>query len=652
MCGIAGCLDVGGRTDAGGLQECIVRMTAALQHRGPDDSGLWLDPDCPVALGHRRLAVLDLSQEGRQPMRSCDGRFVVVFNGEIYNHFELRTDLLSERPLRFRGQSDTEVLVEALSAWGVERTIESLNGMFAIAVWDRQRRELILSRDRFGEKPLYYTFQKPWFCFASELKGLVAHGDLSLSIDASVIPAYAASGYIPEGRSIYTSVQKLKPGSILSLRLSPSSGGTTSPVKTYWSAATAMQQARSHGFRGTQEDALVAVRECMRHSVRRRMVADVPLGCLLSGGIDSSLIVAMMQSVCSRPVRTFTIGFPGSTCDEASHANAVAKHLGAQHTHIPASQDQVLGLVTKLPGIYDEPFADSSQLPSLLVSTVARQCVTVALTGDGGDEIFGGYNRYRWALRCARGRGTVRALQIAAGLIRLFPVNACEGLEDLLFRVAGDRLPFRNLRARSMVVKGLSHRDSFEQRYERLTLNHELLQSLYGSEPQRLLIPDQCGPGVSRFGALHWMMYRDAVTYLPGDCLVKLDRATMAVGLEARLPFLDPQLAELGWSLPSNLLLHRGRGKWILRMLLAEYVHPKLFERPKRGFSVPLGTWLRGPLREWASDLLSVSMLSRHNYFQPKGVAAMWREHLTGRSDYAGSLWPVLMFNAWHSSLR
>lgn len=647
MCGIAGCIDLSKRLAPQLLDERVGEMVRALVHRGPDDKGRWQDSSAGIALGHCRLAILDLSEEGRQPMTSADGRFVATFNGEIYNHADLREELLRARPLFLRGRSDTEVLVEAFAHWGVEKTVERLNGMFAIAAWDRESRELSLCRDRFGEKPLYYTYQHPWFYFASELKALVTQQDLTMTVDPEALPFYAGFGYLPDGASIYKEVRKLSAGCILAVALREARRGGPWIERPYWSAENAVIRSRQSRFQGTENEAVAAVRDRLGGAVKLRMTADVPLGSLLSGGIDSSLVTAIMQAESVRPIRTFTIGFPASSYDEGSHSDAIARRLGTEHSCIPVMPKDILHLVTQLPSVYDEPFADSSQLPTLLVAKLARQHVTVALTGDGGDEVFGGYNRYRWALRCSKGAATVSALKLAAALIGVVPDRFWQRFEQVSACAFGDRLPFRNLRSRSCVISHVSAGGSFESRYASLTINQDLLRSLGFAAPNAFSERDaRCSP--ASLGPLHWMMYRDAITYLPGDILVKVDRASMACGLESRLPFLDPALVDLGWSLPPEMLLKRGRGKWILRRLLGEFLPPALFERPKRGFSVPLGNWLRGPLREWAGDLLSPTLLSRHRYFRPGMVAALWKDHLSGRRDFANSLWPILMFNAWY----
>lgn len=590
-----------------------------LTHRGPDDQGDWISQDGSVGLGHRRLSILDLSPEGHQPMGSVNGRYQLVFNGEIYNFRELRQELVGLGHA-FRGSSDTEVMLAAFCEWGVQASVRRFVGMFAFAVWDQQERHLTLARDHYGKKPLYYgNFDGTWF-FASELKALHRPG---LSLDRQALANYFRFGYVPEPRSIYQNIHKLSPASTVILKVGQPPGA----VESFWSLPR-----RSAG--NIPSDPLQAVDQVLRRAVARRMVSDVPLGAFLSGGVDSSLIVAIMQQVSPEPVQTFCIGFEDAKSDESPYARAVAQHLGTRHVEHRLSPQESLAVVPMLPQLYDEPFADSSQIPTYLVSKLARTQVTVALSGDGGDEVFGGYNRYFHAPRLWRG------LRVIPRFVRQLLALAARGLSaEFLARL----LPRVSL-AQHKVTKFLA-----------LLAVHspqELycgLMAMWDPGPVLGLHPE--GGLLDRFS---WsddfaadMMELDTRTYLPDDILVKMDRASMAVSLECRCPFLDPEVAEVAWSLPMSWKVRSGVGKLVLRKLLAQYLPTQLIERPKIGFSLPLGEWLRGPLRGWAEDLLAPQRLKREGLLDADLIRRRWQEHLSGQRNYAAALWCVLMFEAW-----
>ena len=637
MCGLAGFVDrrAGRTTEAAWLAGQARRMADTLVHRGPDDSGVWVDASMGVGLGHRRLSIIDLSPLGAQPMLSANGRYVVAYNGEVYNFAELRAEL-ERRGHSFRGHSDTEVITEGFAEWGVAETARRLLGMFAIAVWDKKDLSLSLIRDRVGVKPLYWTQTDRLFLFGSELKALHEFDGWQPEIDRQSIGDLLAYSCIPAPHSIYLGVHKLEPGRILTLDVN---GDISQSI--YWDLAEVVRRG-SHVSPISEQQAISQLHDLLKDAVKRRMVADVPLGAFLSGGIDSSLVVALMQSQSSRPVKTFTIGFSEAGFDEAAHARKVARHLGTEHTehYLPASD--ALALVPQLADMYDEPFADSSQLPTHLVSAITRRHVSVALSGDGGDEVFAGYNRYVWFDRIWRVAGPIPLplrRVLAAGL---------QGIEASAWDKAASLLPsrVRPLQMGDKVHKlaaALAGQDQM-QIYQRLLLQ--------GSQPHRLLrnhamrprqIPDF--PATQR-SFVPVMQFNDMLAYLPDDILTKVDRASMAVGLEAREPLLDHRLIEFAWSLPLTMKLRGGQGKWILRQILDLYVPRKMMARPKAGFGIPLQQWLCGPLRQWAEALLEPRQLAADGYFNSEAVAQAWSGLLQGHeSPYL--MWNVLMFQAW-----
>jgi asparagine synthase (glutamine-hydrolysing) len=597
-------------------------MTGALQHRGPDDEGLWVDSATGVGLGHRRLSILDLSPEGHQPMVSPDQRYTIVFNGEIYNFLDIRAEL-EQASFRFRGGSDTEVMLAAFSAWGVEDSVRRFNGMFAFALWDRQERTLWLSRDRLGKKPLYYGWAGRRFLFGSELKALRAHPEFHGEIDRGALALYMRLSYIPSPYSIYRDVAKLPPGTLLAIR-SDDCGSNAKPVP-YWCAQEAVEEGVSDQFRGSYQDAQEELDGLLRDAVRIRMIADVPLGAFLSGGLDSSLVVALMQMESRVPVRTFSIGFPEITHDESGHARAVAQHLKSDHTELYATPEEARAVIPRLPEIYDEPFADPSQIPTYLVAALTRSQVTVGLSGDGGDELFGGYGAYFSNHRFYEKYGHL-------------PKNLRTGLSTGL-------RAFPSARARRL---GQNLNFSSDEQ-----IHHSLIS--HWAEPGNL-IPgaiepptafDDTSRHIDTLNFIERMMYLDAVTYLPDDILVKVDRASMAVSLEARCPLLDYRVFEFAWRLPFEMKVEKTRGKRILRDLLYRRVPRELVDRPKQGFDVPLSDWLRGPLRAWAEELLSEERLRQEGWLRPEPVRRAWQRHLAGTEDNRDRLWTILMFQAW-----
>ncbi|MBL8482425.1 MAG: asparagine synthase (glutamine-hydrolyzing) [Rhodocyclaceae bacterium] len=640
MCGIAGILGGDLRGDA--LLSACRAMTDAIASRGPDDQGHWLDATAGVALGHRRLSILDLSPAGHQPMRSASGRYVMVFNGEIYNHLEMRRELLlAQSAPQWRGHSDTETLLAGIDAWGLEQTIRRSTGMFALALWDTQQKTLSLARDRLGEKPLYYGWQGEGrahcLMFASELKALRAHPAFGGRVSRDALALFMRHNYVPAPHSIYTGIYKLPPASILVLDRAGRGGA---PV-AYWSAPH--PATRGAPVVPAPQQAVDELDVLLRDAVRQQMVADVPLGAFLSGGIDSSTVVALMQAQASRQVRTFSIGFDIAGYDEAVHARRVAEHLGTEHTELYVTAEQALKVIPRLPAVYDEPFADSSQIPTLLVAQLARAQVTVALSGDGGDELFGGYARYVLAARLWRRLEALPAAlrKFAARLITAVPPQVWSGMGALVSsRLArlGDRLH---------KGAGVLASSDIDRLYLGLVSHWDEPAALVLGSTEPATVLNGKPPLLDGLDEVERMMALDLVTYLPDDILVKVDRAAMAVSLETRIPLLDHRVVEFAWSLPLSLKLRDGAGKWILRQVLYRHVPPALIDRPKMGFGVPLDSWLRGPLRNWAEALLEPERLGREGWFDPAPIRRKWAEHLSGRRNWAYHLWDVLVFQAW-----
>ncbi|MCB1227813.1 MAG: asparagine synthase (glutamine-hydrolyzing) [Verrucomicrobiales bacterium] len=644
MCGISGFLTSSPERSSERLRTDVRRMTDAMVRRGPDDEGAWVDEACGVALGHRRLSILDLSSAGHQPMCSTSGRFVIVFNGEIYN-FKLLRVSLEEKGHAFEGHSDTELMLAAIEEWGIQAATQRFNGMFAFAVWDREERTLTLGRDRLGEKPLYYGQAGDAFVFSSELKTLRGFPGFEAEIDRSALTALLRYNYIPDPWCIYQGLHKLPPGTLLTLR-SPTDLASPEP---YWSLRQVVTRGTRHPFNGTSREAIDAFDALLQEAVESRMIADVPLGAFLSGGVDSSLIVALMQARGSQPVKTFTIGFHEKEYNEAGYAKAVAAHLGTDHTELYVTGQDALDVIPLLPDLYDEPFSDYSQIPTYLVCKMARQHVTVALSGDAGDELFGGYERYAVGRKLwnSFARLPQPARQVAAALMRSMPASAI----NTLARLAGPVLPSR---FRHVAVGDKMHKlaevvaaPGLETLYLNLMSHWKRPEQIVmGGEDRPTVITDRSDwPEVADF--THRMMHLDMETYLPGDILTKVDRAAMGVSLETRVPLLDPNVIEFAWTLPPALKVQGGQGKWLMKQTLDRYVPRALMDRPKRGFGIPLDAWLRGPLRDWAEDLLSEERLRREGYFHPAPIREKWREHLSGTRNWHFYLWDVLMFQAW-----
>lgn len=697
MCGIAGFIAAPNRS-LGEIEAIAKRMALAIQHRGPDDGGVWSDAQVGIALTHRRLSILDLSSAGHQPMVSASGRYVMVFNGEIYNHLEIRGELegaaLSPPPVGgegrspegpgnnpvihwatgvssacrgaeygWRGHSDTETLLAAFDRWGMEAALTKAVGMFAIALWDVRERTLHLARDRFGEKPLYYGWvgggAERAFVFGSELKALRVFPGFDNPVCQHALAQYLCFSYVPAPRSIYHGIYKLEPGCVLTVRGVPPAAPPAQPLRSpasyehlrlrRWWALADVVQAGAQSPVTDETEALQALEDRLSDAVRLQSLADVPLGAFLSGGVDSSTIVALMQQQASRPVKTFTIGFEEAGFDESAHAQAVAQHLGTDHAQLFVTAAEARAVIPQLPTMYDEPFADSSQIPTYLVCRAARQRVTVALSGDAGDELFGGYNRYFWGPHIWRRLAWLPyplRQALGAGAQTVAPATW-----DGMLGWTGVVRPGEKMHKLARVLRAARSMDG-------------LYKNLVSECPSPLLVRIEAGttplgppsllaeplPGVGVQDSRLRMMYRDSLTYLPDDILCKVDRAAMAVSLETRVPFLDHRVVELAWRLPLSMKIRGPVGKWALRQVLYRHVPRELIERPKAGFAIPVGQWLRGPLRDWAESLLSEGRMVQEGHLNPAPIAMIWRQHLSGRHDWTPKLWSVLMFQAWLES--
>lgn len=643
MCGFTGFLTASGGVDNTEALYVLRQMANSIVHRGPDSDGYWTDPAAGIGLAHRRLAIVDLSPAGAQPMASGSGRYVIAFNGEIYNHLRLRQMFESEGRVgaAWRGHSDTETLLAGFDAWGIEGTLQRAIGMFAIALWDRETRVLTLARDRLGEKPLYYGWQGQGsaaaFVFGSELSALRRHPAFAADINRDSLALYMRHNCIGGSHSIYTGIHKLPPGHLLTV----SAAAPEPMLRQWWSGAAVAEQGVAQPFAGTPDQAVDALEALLHDAVAQQMMADVPLGAFLSGGIDSSTVVALMQAQSSRPVRTFSIGFHEEGYNEAEHARAVARHLGTDHTELYVTPEQALAVIPKLPTLYSEPFADSSQIPTFLVSQLARQHVTVSLSGDAGDELFCGYTRYQMTAglwdKVSRLPRPLR--QLAAGLITAVPPAAWDKLGGVLpMSRVGDKLHKGAALLGSRNVADL---------YRGMVSHWPNPASvvLGATEPATLLAG--AAPALHGLGDVERMMALDMLSYLPDDILAKVDRAAMGVSLETRVPMLDHRVVEFAWSLPLAYKMRGGVTKWPLRQVLYRHVPRELVERPKMGFGVPIDRWLRGPLRVWAEDLLDEARLQREGYFHPAPIRQKWAEHLSGARNWQHHLWDVLMFQAW-----
>jgi asparagine synthase (glutamine-hydrolysing) len=654
MCGFAGFIDFSRHLSASQMEEAIGRMTASLTHRGPDGGGLWVNSQGGVALGHRRLSILDLSPAGSQPMVSSNGQYTIVYNGEIFNHQDLRKSL-EEKGHRFVGHSDTEVMLASFQEWGIEKSCIQFIGMFAFAVWDKEAQKVILGRDHVGIKPLYWGRNGQGIFFGSEGRSIRAHPSWVSTLDPTAIQAYVQYGYVPAPLAIEEGMEKLMPGTLRSFSVD----GSVGDAIPFWNAHQVAQEGigareeRAHGGLGqSEEDIIHQLEDLLRDGIHRQMEADVPLGAFLSGGIDSSLVAGIMQSQSSQPIQTFSIGFTDPDFDEAPYARRVADHLGTAHTEAYLTPEKVMELIPQIPLWYDEPFADSSQLPSFLVSQLARRQVTVALSGDGGDELFGGYYRYKAATHLW-------------GILDKIPLALRQRVKGWASGTAADWLD-KGVAALppSLSVPQASHKvkklvsildaPTDQELYKRLVTfwGPEILAS-ETSEKREDLLPRMWEKKWGDFPTLlDRMQFSDMISYLPDDILTKVDRVSMAVSLEGRVPLLDPRIIQFAWSLPQSFKRRNGQSKWILRQILKKYVPAHMVDRPKMGFGIPLGKWLAGPLRGWAEELLSPVSLAQSGFFNPVKVRQSWEEHVTGKGQWSSHLWILLLFQQWYAAQK
>lgn len=649
MCGFVGFMTADSCGSSGDFHAIVTRMALAIKHRGPDDAGAWVDEQAGIALGHRRLSIIDLSAAGHQPMHSVCGRYVLVFNGEIYNHVSLRSELQNTGYApAWRGHSDTETLLVAFAAWGVIASLRRAVGMFAFALWDKVECCLTLARDRFGEKPLYYGWSgrgnQQVFVFGSELKALRTHPQFDNSINRDALALYLQYFTVPAPYSIYENINKLNPGSLLKLQINDLATRVVR-VEPYWLMTDAVRQGQAHTIQ-SEHEALNLLDTTLREAVSLQGIADVPLGAFLSGGIDSSVIVALMQAQSTRPVQTFTVGFDEAGFDESPYALAIAKHLGTDHLEIRVTADDARSVIPLLPQLYDEPFADSSQIPTYLVSQIARRHVTVALSGDGGDELFGGYNRYFWSKRLWNRISSLSSfLRKALGsTIQQLPVEYWDILGRMLPGKYGVARFGDKVHKMAYLMKTIKDIDDL---YRSLVTEWPQAMDMVKGAKRIATQLDNTDLVAGLSDPELRMMLWDSLTYLPDDILTKVDRAAMGVSLETRVPFLDHRVFELAWRLPLHMKIRDGQGKWALRQVLYNYVPRELIERPKAGFGIPVGQWLRGPLRDWAEALLDERRLVHDGYLNPAPIREVWRQHLSGQYLWTGRLWTVLMFQAW-----
>ena len=650
MCGIVGFWRNTSDQTTDWLEETALTMANTLVHRGPDDSGTWVDPGIGIAFGHRRLSIIDVSKAGHQPMVSSDGRYVITYNGEIYNFRELRQEL-EKKGHSFLGHSDTEVMLASFVEWGIIVSLERFNGMFAFSVWDRRDRLLWLARDRIGEKPLYYGVQNGTLFFASELKAIRAYPKFKPEIDHNALASFLRFSYVPAPWSIYRGILKLLPGHFIQIK-SPDENHESEP---YWSLESVVKKGHQNPFSGSNEEAVNELEKCLKKTVSSRMVSDVPLGAFLSGGIDSSTIVALMQSQSDRPVNTFTIGFHEQEFNEAVYAKKVAEHLGTNHTELYINPQEAMDIIPKLPEIYDEPFADSSQIPTHLISVLARKHVKVSLSGDGGDELFAGYNRYLIAERFWKMAGRIpntlknRTADFVSRISRESIERVYGKIENSLPRKMKVSQPTEKLYKLARVLRATSTPQAV---YKRIVSIIHAPEELLTSGNELTTKHDSETLWQEIDNTVLTMVYLDLMTYHPDDILQKVDRAAMSVSLETRVPYLDHNLVEFIMRLPLDMKISKGSSKWILRQVLYRYLPKELVERPKMGFAVPVGDWIKRSMREWAQELITQKRIEEEGYFNPKAVEEMYNQHLSGKFNHTHELWNILMFQSWCETVK
>lgn len=647
MCGINGYFNP---STISHPQKIIHDMNLAIQHRGPDANEFWFDEKYNLLLGHCRLAIQDISEAGAQPMHSKCGRYVIVFNGEIYNHLKLRKKLNDEGyHVSWQGHSDTETILATISNWGLKKTLENLVGMFAIALWDRHDNILTLIRDRMGEKPLYWGWQGNNFYFSSELKGIKANPYFQPEIDRDSIALFLRHNCIPAPYSIYKGIYKLKPGHYVQIPLFDLTQAHKAKPIIYWSFNHKVESGLENPFKDSPKQAVEILEKALLTSVNDQMLSDVPLGAFLSGGVDSSTIVALMQAQSSTPIKTFTIGFDNEGYNEAVHAKAVAKHLGTEHTELYVQPKDALAVIPKLSSIYSEPFSDSSQIPTYLVSQLASKHVKVALSGDGGDELFGGYNRYLMAQNIwQQSRKFPKKIRkLISQVLQTLPPSKWDLIFEKLTPILPSPLRIRTPGDKVYKFAGVMDIDNEHEYYQKLTSHWQQPNNIVinGNEPATLINTPTAWPNTDHFQ--HAMMAMDAQTYMTDDILAKVDRAAMANSLETRVPLLDHRIVELAWQMPLNYKIRNGDGKWLLKQVLYRHVPQDLIERPKMGFAIPLHEWLRTSLKDWAEALLDEDLLKRQGYFHPLPIRKIWSEHLSGKCNHQNQLWDILMFQAW-----